>query len=247
MTSQLLLPAQTGFILLSLVYFYLLLKIVFRGIDQTPWSQDRKSRLKTTLLVSLGTWTVFVSLWALSGIMADFTRFPFNFMPVIIIPLITMIVITLSPAFKTIVQHIPAHHIIRLQSFRFFVELLLWALFVANAVPVQMTFEGRNFDILAGITAPLIAWLSYKGKISRSLVIMWNFVCLALLINIVTIAILSTPSPIRMFTNEPANTIVAMFPVCFLPGLLVPLAYTLHFFSLRQLLSGNNVPAAIQS
>jgi hypothetical protein len=37
--------------------------------------------------------------------------------------------------------------------------------------------------------------------------------------------------------NEPANTLVAQFPFILLPGVLVPLAYTLHIFSLRQLMS----------
>jgi hypothetical protein len=37
--------------------------------------------------------------------------------------------------------------------------------------------------------------------------------------------------------NEPANTLVAGFPYIVLPGILVPIAYSMHIFSLRQLLS----------
>jgi hypothetical protein len=46
--------------------------------------------------------------------------------------------------------------------------------------------------------------------------------------------------------NEPANTIVAVFPISWLPGLLVPLAYTLHIFSLKQLL-GSSKPAQAET
>jgi hypothetical protein len=35
--------------------------------------------------------------------------------------------------------------------------------------------------------------------------------------------------------NEPANLLVTKFPFILLPGMLVPLAYGLHFLSLRQL------------
>jgi hypothetical protein len=42
------------------------------------------------------------------------------------------------------------------------------------------------------------------------------------------------PTPFRVFMNEPSNTIVAKFPIVWLPALLVPLAYGLHFLSLRQ-------------
>jgi hypothetical protein len=70
---------------------------------------------------------------------------------------------------------------------------------------------------------------------NRKLMIAWNLISLGLLINIVAIAIVSMPSPLRIFHNEPANTIVAEFPFIFLPTFLVPLAYGLHFLSLRKL------------
>ena len=104
-----------------------------------------------------------------------------------------------------------------------------------------MTFEGRNFDILAGITGPIIAYLAYsKHVIGKTGVIIWNVACLCLLINIVATAILSIPSPFRYFMNEPANTIVTEFPIIWLPAFLVPLAYSLHFLSLRQLINQKN-------
>ena len=63
----------------------------------------------------------------------------------------------------------------------------------------------------------------------------WNILCLMLLINIVTIALLSAPVPFRVFMNEPANTIVTTFPFIWLPALLVPLAYGLHILSVVQI------------
>ena len=44
------------------------------------------------------------------------------------------------------------------------------------------------------------------------------------------------PTPFRVFMKEPANTVVMKFPFILLPTFLVPLAYGLHFLSLRQLL-----------
>lgn len=241
MEPDLLLPVQVGFSLLTIIYFGLLVRELKAGIDATDWETRRKKKVGTAILTCLTVWIIFLAVWSGSGIMADFSRFPFNFLPVLAIPLITVIVLTFSGTFTEILQHIPVNRLIRLQSFRFFVELLLWALFAASILPVQMTFEGRNFDILAGITAPFVAWLATRGRLSKTVLVIWNVVCLGLLINIVTIAILSTPSPIRVFMNEPSNTIVTTFPISLLPGLLVPLAYTLHFFSLRQLFSQGSI------
>lgn len=231
---------QTGFAILTLVCFSLLVTLLFNGVHKTDWEVKRKQKFKITLLSSLIIWAVFITYWSLSGILGDFTRFPFNLMPVLFIPLITVVSIMFSSSFTSVLNHVPPHHVIHLQSFRFFVELLLWALFVAGVLPIQMTFEGMNYDILAGITAPIVGWLVMQRRISKPLLIGWNIVCLGLLINIVTVAILSTPTPLRVFMNEPSNTIVTKFPVSLLPGFLVPLAYSLHFFSLRQLLSAGH-------
>lgn len=237
MKTNLLLISQIGFAFLTVICLWLLLKALKTGIDRSNLNNLTKKKLFNGILIILTGWLVFVSIWSWSGIMGDFSKFPLNLFPVIAIPLITVIITLFSNSLGEILRNIPAGDLIRLQSFRFFVELLLWALFVANLLPQQMTFEGRNFDILVGMTAPAIAWLATHQKISRTGLIAWNIAGLALLFNIVTIAILSTPSPLRVFMNEPSNTIVTVFPVSWLPGFLVPLAYTLHFYSLKQIFS----------
>lgn len=238
MDSNLLLIAQLGFAVLTLIFIALLVRLLKRGIDRTAWDDSHKKKVYRTIIVILFVWITFVSVWSLSGIMSDFGKFPFNFFPVVAIPLISMILlISFSKTLAEILKNISPSAVINLQVFRVFVEILLWILFIDNIIPVQMTFEGLNFDVLSGLTAPIIAWLVSRNKISKGGLVAWNVICLGLLVNIVTIAILSTPSPVRVFMNDPSNTIVTYFPVSLLPGFLVPLAYTLHFFSLKQVLS----------
>jgi hypothetical protein len=236
MTSTLFLTAQLGFFALSVIAYYFLLREIIHGIRLTSWDESRKKRAKNLTILIPSIFAVFVTGWSISGVMGQFENFPFNFMPVLIVPLIIILWLTFSSSFLEVLKNIPQQNLVRLQTFRVIVEILLWILFIDGLLPGQMSFEGRNFDILAGLTAPIIVWLINSGKISRPGLIMWNVACLGLLINIVTIAIVSTPSPVRIFMNEPANTIVTVFPISFLPGLLVPLAYMLHCFSLRQLL-----------
>jgi len=227
---------QTGFILLTLGSFALLFLEIKKAVNNTGWSSSRKTKFTSFFLVGLIVWTLFVSAWSISGRMGNFQIFPLNMIPVLAVPLIAILAFTFSKTGKDILVHIPTQNIIRLQAFRFFVELLLWALYLENQAPIQMTFEGRNWDVLSGISAPIITLFITKGKISKIGLIIWNITCLALLVNILAIAILSMPTPLRTFMNEPSNTIVTQFPVSWLPGLLVPLAYGLHFLSLRQLL-----------
>jgi hypothetical protein len=226
---------QLGFIALTFIFFYLLVKTAYDALPKTSLSPEAQRKFKNNVLISLIGWAMVVSVASLTGFAGNFKIFPLNIAPLLFVPLISVIWFTFSNTLKELVKHIEPHQIIRLQVFRVFVELLLWALFIQNLLPIQMSFEGRNFDILAGLTAPVVAYLALHKKVSKRLLIGWNLVCLGLLINIVTIAILSMPTPFRYFMNEPSNTVVTLFPFIFLPTFLVPLAYMLHFFSLRQL------------
>ena len=119
------------------------------------------------------------------------------------------------------------------QSFRILVECFLWWGHREGLVPVQMTWEGRNFDVLTGVVALPLAWLVATGKPSRLLIWLWNLAGLGLLINIVTVAVLSMPTPFRQFS--PANLFVVEAPFIWLPAFLVTLALFGHLLVFRRL------------
>jgi hypothetical protein len=235
MTTTLFPLTKVGFAIVTIVYFFLLLREIQRAVKVSAIEESKKKRFVTSVIVAIVSWAVFVAAWSLSGVMSNFSLFPLNMGPILIIPLIAAILFTFSRTFAEVLSHIPQHKLVYLQSFRIFVEILIWMLFIDDLLPVQMTFEGRNFDVISGITGIIIGYLSSQGKLPRTVMIIWNIACLGLLINIVTIAILSMPVPFRVFTNEPSNTVVGQFPISLLPAMLVPLAYILHFFSLRKL------------
>jgi hypothetical protein len=116
------------------------------------------------------------------------------------------------------------------------VELVLLWLYQHGEVPQLMTFEGRNLDILSGLTAPLAAWLAFRGgKVNRPLLIVWNLVAFGLLLNIMTIAILSLDTPIQQFAFDQPNRGVLYFPFIWLPAIIVPAVFVSHVVSLWQL------------
>ena len=121
------------------------------------------------------------------------------------------------------------------------VEIVLFWLFLNKTIPELMTFEGRNFDIIAGITAPFIAYFGLtKNKINRQIILIWNFICLGLLINIVVNALFSAPSPIQKFAFEQPNIAILNFPFSWLPTFIVPIVLFGHLTSIRQLLKQKN-------
>lgn len=225
---------QAGFIATTIIFYGLLLARLKKSLISTNFAESKKKKVFNGTLIGLIGWAVATSILSWSGVLSDFNTFPPKLIIVLIIPLVTIIWLVRTKELKEILIHTPPESIIWIQSFRIVVEILLWRLYVDNLAPVQMTFEGRNFDILSGLTALVVAYLVANKKISSPIVIAWNLACIAILVNIVAIAILSMPTPFRVFMNEPSNTIVAKFPIVWLPALLVPLAYGLHFLSLRQ-------------
>ncbi len=117
------------------------------------------------------------------------------------------------------------------------VEIVLLWLYQHGQVPQLMTFEGRNFDILSGLTAPLVAWLAFRnGRINRLLLIVWNLLAFGLLLNIMANAILSLEIPFQQFAFEQPNRGVLYFPFIWLPAIIVPVVFVSHVISLWQLL-----------
>jgi hypothetical protein len=123
-------------------------------------------------------------------------------------------------------------HIVRIP-----VEIALLYIFYAGLIPEVMTFEGRNFDILAGITAPLMVYLFFGRKtISKKVMITWNIIGILLLVNIVAHAILSAPFSFQQLAFDQPNTGLFFFPFTWLPCYIVPVVFFSHFASLRLLL-----------
>ena len=116
------------------------------------------------------------------------------------------------------------------------VELVLFWLFQAALVPELMTFEGVNFDIVSGLTAPVAAIAGFSmGRPRRGLLLVWNVVCLGLVLNIVSRAFLSVETPFQQFAFEQPNVGVLLFPFIWLPSLIVPLVLLAHLLTLWRL------------
>lgn len=143
---------------------------------------------------------------------------------------------------KQFIDGLDIKYLTILHCIRIPVEIILFWLFTNKAIPQLMTFEGRNFDIVAGLTAPIIYYFGFvKGKLSKAVIVVWNFICLGLLLNIVVNAILSAPSPIQQFAFDQPNIAILYFPFNLLPAVVVPLVLLSHLAAIRQLLKKGSV------
>ena len=130
---------------------------------------------------------------------------------------------------------LPLAALVGFQGFRVGVELLLHRAYVEGLMPVQMSYAGRNLDIISGATALGLAALIAAGRAPRWTLWAWNALGFALLCNILTVALLSAPTPLRVFHNEPANVWVTRAPWVWLPTVMVLAALLGHVLLFRRL------------
>ena len=193
------------------------------------------------LMLLLPFWLLFQASLSITGFYLNEQTFPPRLFVFAFLPAILTIVLLFVFTRKDLLTRLPLRTLTLLHIIRIPVEIVLFWLFQHGHVPQLMTFEGRNFDILSGITAPFIAWLSFRnGKINRPLLLIWNAFALILLINIVTNAILSVPSPLQKFAFDQPNVGVLYFPFIWLPSSVVPIVLFSHLVSFYQLLKKNN-------
>ncbi|MEO6542334.1 MAG: hypothetical protein ABIN74_15135, partial [Ferruginibacter sp.] len=223
--------------LLSCICLLIILFGLYKVLQRTGWAKAKRQNILIAVTVIILVWLGILCVLAYNSFFSDFSKLPPRPALAILIPLPLVLIFVFSKAGTKLIRAVPPQWLVFMQSFRIFVELMLWSAFAANKLPVQMTFEGGNFDVLSGILAIPVGWLLLtKRSWAPKAAIAYNILGVLLLLNILVIAVLSMPTPFRYFMNEPSNTLVAEFPIILLPGFLVPLAYSFHIFSLRQLL-----------
>ncbi len=231
-------------IILILLVFALILSIYYGlkyALQNLQIEASGQKKLLVYTIIGIVCWLSILAALANSGFFQNFESFPPRVGLAILPPVILTLVILSSKSFYKILYQVPQSWLVYVQSFRIVMEIFLWLGYIAGFVPLQMTFEWLNFDIIVGVTALMGGYTFFgRGRYRRFEAIIWNIFGILLLVNIVLIAFLSVPYSFQVFFNEPANTFIANFPFIWIPGFIVPFALAMHLFSLKQLILNKN-------
>jgi len=188
---------------------------------------------KLTLLI-IG-WSIMQSILAYIGFYQNTDSIPPRF-GLVLIPTTILIIYGLLPKQQKWVSETRRTKISTfLHSVRLPVEIVLFGLFINKMIPGIMTFEGRNYDILMGITAPIIGWLFIKQKVSKKILMGWNIIGLILILFILFNGILSAELPFQQFGFEQPNRALTYFPFVLLPSTIVPIVIWTHISDIIKL------------
>jgi len=145
--------------------------------------------------------------------------------------IVIVAVFVISPWGRQVALRFSLPLLIGLQTFRVGVELTLHELWKVGAVPRLLTLSGGNVEMLIGLSAPLMAWISLKGPRGRRVATGWAVLGLLSLVNVSVRAALS--GPLHVLHTEVPNLAMGYFPYSFIPGFMAPLAVLLHVLALR--------------
>jgi hypothetical protein len=138
----------------------------------------------------------------------------------------------LSPLGGILARGLPLSVLVGFQAFRLPLEIILHAWAVEGTIPMTMTFNGRNFDIVTGVVAIITAPLAAR---SRSVAWVANGIGIVLLVNVARVALLSSPLPFA-WTVQPPLQLALHLPYAWIVPICVAGALLGHVVLTRALL-----------
>jgi hypothetical protein len=191
-------------------------------------------RVGVLTLVASAVWMTVTWAVAANGILANWQRTP----PPFGILVLTIVALGCALAFSrlgtNLATFLPLWLLVAVQGFRLPLEIAMHAMYERGVMPVQMSYSGRNFDIVTGVSALAVAWLVWSGRAGHRLVLAWNVVGSLLLVNVVTVAILGTPR-FQYFGPDHVNVWVMQPPFVWLPAVMVLAALAGHLIIFKAL------------
>ena len=233
--------AVLAFILIPLLLVVALAWGVLVAWRATGRSPAGARRAAATAIVAAAAWMFVTWRAAASGVLRNWDATPPPFALLVLAIVLVATAIALSPIGRTLAGGLPLWILIGFQGFRLPLELAMHTMYERGVMPIQMSYSGRNFDVITGITALIVSLLLASGRGGRLLAAAWNVLGFALLINVVVVAVLSTPR-FRYFGDDHLNIWVTYPPFVWLPAVMVLAALAGHLVIFRALASSTTQP-----
>lgn len=222
-------PASSGSVLVFLAIVAAVI-VAFLAAARRAYASERGKFLAVAL--GLGAWIGFLAGVVASGRMESLPLhgLPFFFGGVLVVS----VGVALSPLGARFAEAVPLTALVAFQAFRLPLELVLHAWAQQGTIPGTMTWTGQNLDIVAGIVA-----LGAAPFIARRRGLAWgaNVVGGLLLLNVIRVAVMSSPLPFG-WGQQPPLLLALHLPYALIGPVCVGGAFFGHIVLTRALLRG---------
>lgn len=156
--------------------------------------------------------------------------------PSFILTLLLMLALGLSRFGERLILANGLAFVAAVQVFRLPLEYVLLLWHRDGFMPMQMTFLGDNLDIITGLMAIPAAWVIAQSGRPLVAALVFNVIGFALLLRIIWIVALSSPTPLRNllggYETGPDVLVGLYFPTVWIASIGVAGAFLLHVASL---------------
>ncbi len=218
--------------LTSLVFFLSLIILMFSAYILGILKTEPKFLKKMISILII--WNSVTSLIVLSGLIEK------NFIPFGIILFLMVNIAAFIFAIRPIgqsLQKLPIWILIIFQSFRLPLELIMHSWSETKTMPIEMSWNGQNFDIITGVLALLVIVPFLKS--SKVYHWLFNLLGIAMLVNIFRVVLMSSPLPFAWPLENPVQ-LIAHFPYHMIATVCVWSALIGHILLTKKLLNKNN-------
>lgn len=222
------------------ILFYIVQAINF-GMHRLGYTEGRRRKISTAVSLSLFSWLIISELLAFSGYLKDYPATPPHIYILYLVPMTAAVLLLFSRQAGQIIMEIPPSRVLNAQTVRVVTELVFYGLYFNGILAKRMTFLGSNYDILIGLLAPFISYYCFTRKFNKYYAIIFNVLGILFHLTLVLVAFYSVPGPSRLIFDNPANTLFGYFPFVWLPAFITPFIFTMHFFSLKQLIKAKMI------
>src|SRR5215470_1024607 len=204
------------------------------ALAKAAWSKhDRTTTVRFSAIALVSWFLVALALGLAGAYKAAPDRVPTIQYGIFIPFLIGAWLIWRSPAVGRIIDAVPQPWIVGVQLYRALGAIFL-ILYATDRMPGLFAWPAGVGDVIVGLLAPVVA-LAYARDAQRNAgrVTVWNVLGILDLVVAITTGFITSPSP--LFSYEPPNELIAIFPLVLIPVYLVPLSLLLHLASLAKL------------
>ena len=204
------------------------------ALAKAAWSKhERATAFRFSAVILIGWFLLALALGLAGAYKAAPDRIPTIQYGIFIPFLIGAWLIWRSPVVGRIIDTVPQPWIVGVQLYRALGVIFL-ILYATDKMPGLFAWPAGVGDVAVGLLAPVVA-LAYARdpRQNAARVTAWNVLGILDLVVAITTGFITSPS--TLFSYEPPNELIAIFPLVLIPVYLVPLSLLLHLASLAKL------------
>ena len=209
----------TYYILISsIVISAVILWGIRRAVARAGWQEPQRSATPRAANALLVIWFGFALMLSYAGAF----RGAAGRMPTIEFGIFLPIVIGLALLWRSatatrLLDAVPQSWLVGVQFYRV-LGLIFLPLLAEGHLPELFALPAGGGDVAVGLLAPLVAWAYARGSVGReALVRCWNILGLLDLAVAITAGLLTSPSPLQMFSFDAPNELISAFPLVMVP------------------------------